>query len=292
MDDGFFARIVDVSPDIVACFDADLRLIYVNRALEEGLGRVREDVIGKQLHDLVVNPTRDALWRPLLSAMLEDGKQRQLEWGYPDVVEGPEFFETRAVAVVDDEGRVTSINTFTRRCTERHDLEQRLSSLAFSDALTGLPTRSLFQTRLEQAVARSARTGSSIAVCFCDLDGFKQINDTLGHLAGDDVLVRASERVHAAVRASDTVARWGGDEFVILVEDTDDEITNTVCSRLVAAVEDHIPAPDGARMHLSASIGVAVATGGSRSPHALLAHADAALYRAKRRGRGSVEISL
>ena len=291
MDEQFFAQIVEASPDLVACFDADLRLVYVNRALEEALGRVRDDVVERPFNEVVVNPIRDALWRPLLEQMLRDGKQRELEWGFPDVEEGPDFFETRAVAVLDASGNVRSINTFTRRCTERHELEQRLSRLAFSDSLTGLPSRSLFQTRLEQAVARSVRVGNSIAVCFCDLDGFKQINDTLGHLAGDEVLVRTSRRVHDAVRAADTVARWGGDEFVVLVEDTDLETTRVVCTRLIEAVEERIHTDAGIDIDLSASVGVAVASNGSRSAHALLAHADAALYRAKSRGRGSIEIS-
>lgn len=291
MDEHFFAQIVEASPDLVACFDANLRLVYVNRALEEALGRVRNDVVGRQFNEVVVNPLRDGLWRPLLEAMLLDGKQRELEWGYPDVEEGPDFYETRAVVQYDADGEVSSINTFTRRCTERHALESRLADLAFSDTLTGLPTRALFESRLEQAVARSARTGSAIAVCFCDLDGFKQINDTLGHLGGDEVLKRASRRVHEAVRASDTVARWGGDEFVVLVEDADLEITNTVCTRLIGAVEERIATGNGADIDLSASVGVALASNGTRSAHALLAHADAALYRAKGRGRGSIEIS-
>lgn len=292
MDEQFFAEIVEASPDLVACFDANLRLVYVNRALEEALGRVRTDVVDRSFNEVVVNPVRDALWRPLLEAMLKDGKQRELEWGFPDVQEGPEFFETRAVIQHAPDGSVSSINTFTRRTTERHELEQRLANLAFSDSLTGLPTRALFERRLEQAVARSARTGNSIAVCFCDLDGFKLINDTLGHLAGDEVLVRTSRRVHDAVRASDTVARWGGDEFVVLVEDADLELTRIVCDRLIEAVEEHIPTDDGFDIDLSASIGVAVAASGSRSAHAMLAHADAALYRAKRRGPGTVEISV
>ena len=291
MDGHFFAQIVEASPDLVACFDPDLRLVYVNRAVEEALGRVRSDVVGRPFNEVVLNPLRDGLWRPLLEAMLVDGKQRELEWGFPDVEEGPEFFETRAVVQYDDDGEVSSINTFTRRCTERHAMEARLADLAFSDTLTGLPTRALFQSRLEQAVARSARTGNTIAVCFCDLDGFKQVNDTLGHIGGDEVLVRASRRVHDALRAADTVARWGGDEFVVLIEDTDLDVIQTVCSRLIEAVEERIPTKLGDPIALSASVGVAVATGGSRGAHALLTHADAALYRAKKRGPGTIEIS-
>ena len=291
MDEDFFAQIVEASPDLVACYDASLRLIYVNRALEEALGLVRDGLVGQPFEKVVDTPTQDTLWRPLLEAILEDGKQRELEWGFPHIIDGPDYYETRAVAGHGPDGDIRYVIAYTRRCTERHDLERRLTNLAFSDSLTGLPTRALFESRLEQAVARSARTGNSIAVCFCDLDGFKQINDTLGHLGGDEVLVRTSRRVHDAVRTADTVARWGGDEFVVLIEDADLDITRHVCARLIGAVEETIPTSNG-DIELSASVGVAVTEKGARSAHALLAHADAALYRAKSRGRGTIEISV
>ena len=292
VDEDFFEQIVEASPDLVACYDADLRLIYVNRALEEALGTVRDSLVGQPFEKVVDTPTQDTLWRPLLEAILEDGKQRHLEWGFPHVVDGPDYFETRAVAGYGPDGDVRYVIAYTRRCTERHELERRLTNLAFSDSLTGLNTRALFEGRLEQAVARSARTGSALAVCFCDLDGFKQVNDTLGHLGGDEVLVRVARRVYDAVRLSDTVARWGGDEFVVLLEDADLAIIRTICDRLIEAVDDRVRASDGTVISISASVGVAVASGGTRSPQALLTHADAALYRAKSRGRGSVEISV
>ncbi len=165
--------------------------------------------------------------------------------------------------------------------------ELRIRHEAVHDPLTGLANRTLLRDRLEQALARSGREGSETGVLFVDLDNFKQVNDAYGHASGDQVLVELANRLRAAVRPADTVARMGGDEFVIVCEEVDERAALALGQRLRDAI--HLPLLVGGAPHeVSASIGVALGQSGADS---LLARADSALYRAKARGRGRVELS-
>jgi diguanylate cyclase (GGDEF)-like protein len=166
---------------------------------------------------------------------------------------------------------------------ERHRAELRLSRAALHDALTGLPNRALFVDRLRQASSRVRRRGRSLAVLFLDLDGFKAVNDTLGHAAGDAVLVGVAERLAGVLRAGDTAARFGGDEFAILCEDIDGASQAlAIAERLLAELSAPFDA-DGTDMRVGASVGIALAQDGGEQ---LLREADAAMYRAKERGGG------
>jgi diguanylate cyclase (GGDEF)-like protein/PAS domain S-box-containing protein len=164
--------------------------------------------------------------------------------------------------------------------------EARMRHDAVHDPLTGLANRTLFRDHLEQALARSARTGSASGLLFIDLDNFKQVNDLHGHAAGDAVLVELGQRLRAAVRPTDTVARLGGDEFVVLCEGVDEHAAVALGHRLQEAIG--LPLAVGGTEHgLSASIGIAV---DEADPDVLLGNADTAVYRAKARGGSRVEI--
>jgi diguanylate cyclase (GGDEF)-like protein len=149
------------------------------------------------------------------------------------------------------------------------------------DPLTGLANRSLILDHLQQALARAGRRSSLSAVIFLDLDDFKPINDTFGHLAGDEILVRIAERLHSAVRPSDTLGRWGGDEFVVVCEDLERASdAPAIVARLAAAFDEPFTV-HGTDLHVTASIGVAVSGGDDDHPAALIHAADAAMYRVK-----------
>lgn len=167
--------------------------------------------------------------------------------------------------------------------------ERRLEFMAHHDALTGLPNRAMLEDRLEQALARAARDRSQLALLFCDLDGFKPVNDELGHAAGDLVLCDVAVRLGDGRRRVDTVARIGGDEFVILLADLDDACASGrfVAEQCVKAMAAPF-AVDGREFSLGVSIGVAVHVHGDRDASAanLLSRADAAMYAAKRAGKG------
>ena len=172
---------------------------------------------------------------------------------------------------------------------QRDALEFDLRHLAFHDELTGLANRALLHDRVEHALAAAPRTGRSVALCFGDLDGFKTVNDTLGHHVGDSVLVRASRLLSSIVRPGDTVARLGGDEFAVLMVDVErPEAAIEFAHRVVAVLRD---APDfeGTQVGLSISVGVAFGEPG-KTTEQLLTEADSAMYEAKESGKNCVEV--
>ena len=166
---------------------------------------------------------------------------------------------------------------------------RQLRHLSTHDALTGLPNRVLLDDRLTQAAAHADRDGRSFALLVCDLDRFKLVNDSLGHQAGDELLQELARRLTALVRSGDTVARFGGDEFVMLINSLD---TPDVAKRLATQAIEVLQAPvhiAGIDVHISPSIGIAFYPTDGRSIEVLTAHADAAMYCAKQRGRGNVQ---
>ena len=170
-----------------------------------------------------------------------------------------------------------------RHAIERQRLDVELSQLALHDPLTGLPNRALLVDRLEHELARLGRHPGSVAVLFIDLDGFKPLNDSLGHAAGDRVLIEVGHRLLRAVRPSDTVARFGGDEFVVLCADIEDESDiATIAQRVREAISEPF-LPEGREARLSASVGIATTSQPDVSPDALIHDADAAMYHVKRR---------
>jgi diguanylate cyclase (GGDEF)-like protein len=184
-----------------------------------------------------------------------------------------------------------SLGRAMRYAVERQRAERRLTRLALRDPLTGLPNRVLLADRLEQALARAGRlpggrAGGSLVLMFVDLDGFKGVNDRLGHHSGDELLIQVGRRLRAELRGADTVARLGGDEFTVLCEGVvDDHAALALADRLGASIAQ--PCLLGAgRAEVTASIGVAVARPGQEDTASLLRRADAAMYAAKRDGRG------
>jgi diguanylate cyclase (GGDEF)-like protein len=173
---------------------------------------------------------------------------------------------------------------------ERSRAEERMRYRALHDPLTGLPNRILFADRLSQALAHARRSGATVGVLFLDLDHFKLVNDSLGHGAGDELLCALAQRLAGALRTGDTVARFGGDEFVLIADGLNGAHEGLVIAeRTLAALERpfHV---GGAEHYVSASLGVAVSRAGDRDAEDLIREADAAMYRAKERGRGCAEL--
>jgi diguanylate cyclase (GGDEF)-like protein len=169
----------------------------------------------------------------------------------------------------------------------QHALEQDLRHQAFHDSLTGLANRALLHDRISHALATSVRSTGIVALCLCDLDGFKGVNDSLGHGAGDELLVIAAKRLASIVRSGDTVARLGGDEFAILLDDIDDPgAASALAERIVSVLRQPMLIGDR-QLNLSASVGVALAEVGSTTER-LLSDADAAMYEAKAAGKDRV----
>ncbi len=199
----------------------------------------------------------------------------------------------------DESGHVVEVLGVVRDIDDLVRAEEVLRHGALHDALTGLPNRSLLMDRLDAALGRAARERRSVGVLYCDLDGFKEVNDTAGHASGDAVLVEASERLRRAVRDGDTVARVGGDEFVVVVEPWNREVHSSFASgdalstEVAARILEAMSRPfvvNGVRHGVSASVGVAVSYGDrdahpDESAESLIERADRAMYAAKRAGK-------
>jgi diguanylate cyclase (GGDEF)-like protein/PAS domain S-box-containing protein len=189
-----------------------------------------------------------------------------------------------------ENGEIVLISTIAHDITELKKTQHRLHHEATHDTLTGLPNRALFNEVAEQALNRASRDDATTAVMFLDLDGFKAVNDSLGHDAGDRLLVEVARRLRVAVRAGDVVARIGGDEFCVLAERISDEReARDLSRRLLDAVGTPLKL-EGRDVQISTSIGLALDTTGAEMIGSLVRDADVALYRAKHNGRGRVEV--
>jgi diguanylate cyclase (GGDEF)-like protein/PAS domain S-box-containing protein len=276
------------SSDFLARHAPDGTYRYCSPACVAITGYSPEELIGTSPFRLVAAEDRDAVraYARLVSEREEPAtaayrlrcKDGQLRW-----------LETTARAVRDDAG-VRELVSVTRDISERKQAEIELSHAALHDTLTGLPNRALFLDRLGLALRRTERRSGSVAVLFCDLDRFKVVNDSLGHDAGDRLLVDVAGRIVTALRPADTVARFGGDEFTILCEDIAGEIeAATIAQRIVDVFRDPFLLEDG-EVFLATSVGIAIARGNDDRAEDLIRDADAAMYRAKERGKGRYEI--
>ena len=225
---------------------------------------------------LLVTAILIAVFRPLLRAA--DHADRMTRGELP--------LEPLHVARDDEVGHLTA--AFNRLLAKLHASQLELTHLAHHDALTGLPNRVLLADRMSQALARAQRNGTRLALLFLDLDGFKEINDTHGHEAGDAALAEVARRLTAIVRETDTLARVGGDEFVVVMGDLDRaehlaaDAAGAVAAKCIEALEQ--PFPLKGQVHaLGVSIGMALGDGHG-SPDALLKAADGAMYQAKQSG--------
>ncbi len=192
------------------------------------------------------------------------------------------WVEIRAVSILW-EGRPATLNLLSD-ITERRRAERTITHLAYHDSLTGLPNRMLFQDRLSLALAQGGRAGSRLAVMLVDLDRFKEINDTHGHAAGDELLSQLGVRLRATLRRGDSVARMGGDEFMLLLPELArlEDVTE-IADRVLAALREPFLLR-AAATHISASLGVAVFPDDATDEESLLRQVDHAMYRAKRQG--------
>jgi diguanylate cyclase (GGDEF)-like protein/PAS domain S-box-containing protein len=182
--------------------------------------------------------------------------------------------------------RLTEANAqLQREIAERRELEEQLTHQAFHDPLTGLPNRTLFLDRLDLALAQTEQRGGKIAVLFMDLDNFKVINDSLGHEVGDQVLLAVAERLENSLSAEETAARFGGDEFTVLLGDV---ASASDAVRVAERIEEVLRAPfylEGRERFITTSIGIVLSTSGSELPEVLLRYADVAMYQAKASGK-------
>ena len=276
------AAIVQSSSDAIYSLAADGTVTSWNAAAERLLGRPAAEMLGHPIagvwppEQLEVN--RSMCKRAFAGEVITEVETVRLHRDGTRVAVTVSWSPIR-----DDAGAITGVSVIARDNTQRQQLEEQLVRQALHDPLTDLANRALFTDRLEHALARGRRPGVTVAILVIDLDGFKDINDSLGHDAGDDLLTIAGMRLHGHARPGDTMARLGGDEFGVLLED----ITAAEAVRSAQALLEGLANPIVLRdrdLTPTASIGIAIAAG--EDAETLLRNADTAMYAAKRQGKG------
>ncbi|MCE8022126.1 EAL domain-containing protein [Halomonas sp. MCCC 1A11036] len=284
-------RSVEASTNGIVIADArqpDNPIVYVNEAFERITGYGRDEVLGRNGRFLQGRETDAKAMAQLRHAIAERREINVTLCNYRK--DGTPFWNDLHLAPVRDaEGGVTHFVGVQHDISERKSYEAKLSFHASHDALTGLANRSLFENRLLHDVSQAQRHGRHLAVLFVDLDDFKPINDSLGHEVGDQVLIQVAQRLAEELDTGDTLARFGGDEFVILLPGLDrEEDAIRLTERLLSRVGRPYRV-DGHELYIGASVGIACLKEGSDNPVELIQQADMAMYRAKQKGRNAWE---
>jgi diguanylate cyclase (GGDEF)-like protein/PAS domain S-box-containing protein len=284
-----FQALVQHSSEVVILVDRSGLVEYVSESMARVFGYGETDLQGRPLSDIFHVDAGTRLREGLAEVAQRPYGVLELELPLPHR-DGNLCTVQLTITNLLDNPSVGGLVLNTRDISERRQLEDQLSHQAFHDSLTSLANRALFKDRVEHAVKRSWRGTSSVAVLFLDLDGFKEVNDSLGHAAGDRLLIQVARRLAACVRPSDTVARFGGDEFAVLIEDASDDVElAAVAERILEELRQPFLINDR-ELHVRASIGIArMMDPDVDGVDQLLRNADLAMYRAKAAGHGGYE---
>ncbi|HWW72281.1 MAG TPA: diguanylate cyclase [Duganella sp.] len=300
---GFFVLVTDVTPlkeaetglklaasvyssteNGVMITDADARILMVNPAFTRITGYTEEEAIGQNPSILKSDHEDEAFYAAMWRDIADNGRWEGEVWNRRK--NGEAYLEQLTITGARDEaGTALRYVAVFRDITDIWRKDEHVRHRAFHDALTDLPNRSLLMERLGRQIVMSEREKRELAVIFLDLDGFKAVNDSLGHLVGDDVLKAVANSVLALIRRTDTVARLGGDEFVILLDNPEnrDKVAHT--ARLIIAAINEPIISHGKKAGVGASLGIAMFPGDGTTPTDLISNADAAMYAAKTGGK-------
>lgn len=280
------SQAVEQSPVLVVITDAENRIQYVNKAFEQVTGYPLDEVVGRDpglLKSGVTPASRyKELWAKLGRGEVWTGEFQNRKRN------GEVYWEQAHISpVVNSKGEIDHYLAVKEDITEKKNQEERILKQAHYDGLTNLPNRFLALDRLAQIINESLRDGTHAAVLFLDLDGFKRINDSLGHETGDRLLIQASKRLAASIRAGDTVCRLGGDEFIVILGGlkTASDAQPVAQNLLKSCRETYVI--DGRELVVTASIGIAIYPEDGSSSNELLRNADTAMYHSKEQGRNS-----
>ncbi len=285
-----FRSAFEHAPIGMALMSLDGRLFRVNRAMVQIVGRGTDDLLRATLRDLTDTNDHEACAEALGRQLSGEVPSAQLEVRFLHHDGHPVWVALSTSIVRDMNDNPLYFVCQLEDVTERRASGEALAHQAIHDPLTGLPNRTLFVDRLERELARAASTRARVAVLFLDLDRFKVVNDSLGHSAGDRLLVAIADRLSGAMRGDDVVARFGGDEFTVLCGNvSSSENAEMIAERLAAAIAKPVALVEG-EVFVTASIGIAISDGRSETPETLLRNADAAMYHAKELGRDRTEL--
>jgi diguanylate cyclase (GGDEF)-like protein/PAS domain S-box-containing protein len=283
-----FRTMAEQSADWIWAIDALGNHTYSNQRGVASLGYTVAEFLAADATALV-HPDDLPLFRATLDTALAARQGWQsvvLRWRHRDG--SYRTFESNASPLFDESGQLTGFQGVDRDVTERRQAEERIAFLAHHDGLTGLPNRILLRDRFAQALATAERSRSRVAMLFLDLDNFKMVNDTLGHAAGDQLLLAVVERLAACTRDSDTISRQGGDEFILLLNDIPDlETVERIAGEILGQLAEPVEV-SGHVLNASSSIGIAIYPDDGGDFDSLLQKADTAMYSAKDAGRNTI----
>lgn len=274
-------QIFDATMDAVLVIAKDYSVMRANEQMAGMSGLSREEIEGRKCYEVFSTENCMTSNCPLDRIIGgEEGLEIETE---KELHDGSRITcLVSAAPLKEPDGELTGIVETIKDITKRKKAEERLTHLAYHDYLTGLPNRMCFLDRLHLEIAHARRNKTQLGLVFLDLDGFKTVNDTMGHDAGDRLLKEVADRLKVVARESDTVARIGGDEFTVLLAGLERQKDAAVfAKRLIAAFEKPWQ-QDGHVYHISASIGIALFPGDGDNPYTLLQKADQAMYRAKK----------
>lgn len=305
--EAFYRLLTEDTLDVIWRADSELRITYISPSDEHFRGFKADEVVGHHVLELFNEEgvaIVTAAWRKRQEAEREGKDLGFVSFDVPHLCKDGSVIwgEVFSKAVRDENGKIIGFHGITREITKRKEMQDQIRQLAFYDTLTQLPNRRLLIDRLNQALVISKRTGDHGALMFVDLDNFKPLNDKYGHFVGDLLLMEAASRLKSCVREMDTVARFGGDEFVVMLGELDGgyaksiEHAKAVAEKIRVKLSDvyHLndtregEAESIVEHHCSASIGVFVFLGHEANPDDILICADRAMYQAKAEGRNTI----
>jgi len=284
-----FRSLVQNASDVIVVLERDASIAYVSPAVHPVMGFTPEELQGVSALEHVHPDDVHSVTARLKELVMSPGASTSMElrvrhsdgsWRWVEAL-GSNLLEASGI-----EGIVVNY----RDVTDRKALEEELTRQAFHDSLTGLSNRALFRDRVAHALTQQQRSEQALAVALLDLDDFKIVNDSLGHGAGDELLIAVAERLRHCLRSGDTAARLGGDEFALLLEGlTSGEEAAAIAERVLGALQDNFVI-DGREVSISGSLGISIARGSASNVEQLLREADVAMYQAKNRGKHRHEI--
>lgn len=283
-----FSQVFESSGEAIVITDTERNIVVVNQAFTQITGYDLADVMWKNPKLLSSGRQTPEFYQTMWKSINETGRWQGEIWNRRK--NGEIFPEWLSISTVKDEnGKVVNYIAIFNDITRRKESEQQIQFLAHYDALTKLPNRTLFGDRIQQALAAAKRSSKKVALLFLDLDRFKSINDSLGHLSGDLLLQSVANRLKSCVREMDTVCRQGGDEFMVLLTEIDKaEDAAHIASKIVSAMsEAHLV--EDSRLIVTFSIGISIYPDDAVDSPLMIKNADAAMYHAKEKGRNNFQ---
>lgn len=277
-------RVIESSFEGIMVTDKNVRIEFVNPAFTQLTGYAPEEVIGRSPEILSSGRHDHDFYKRMWHSLETHGYWRGEVWNRRKT--GEVYLELLTItAITDDNGNTSHYAGLFTDITQNRKNEEQIRQLAYYDALTGVPNRRLLEDRLDHAIRHAHRKEMLLAVMFLDLDRFKEVNDTLGHAIGDDLLLQFTDRVKSCLREDDTLARLGGDEFIVLLPEVEHLADVSIVANRLIAVNQSPYQIRGNSITIGASIGISLYPEDGTTVQELINGADIAMYRAKRNGR-------